>query len=281
MAARVDADSGVTIRVEHLDTESGFIYCWSAVPAKATSCVVVCSGVLGDFMANYARERALGRDLAANDLGVVRFHYVGEGNSDGDRADMTFSTLVDNTRSVLQHARTMGFSEFAFVGSRIGAAVAATVATDLPSAPLAMWEPVSDPQRYLTEGHRAKRMSQLARESAPAPTDWRAELAEHGVIDLLGYDIHQRFVESFQDVDLAALLEDHPRPVLIARFRAGTKGRDRLADDLMARGLDIERVFFDVTEPWWFDRETDPDSGDLIPATTRWIATQLARRATP
>lgn len=278
MALRVDADSGSTIRVEHLESSRGFIYCWSAVPAEASACVVVCSGVLGDFMANYARERALGKDLASRSIGVVRFHYIGEGNSDGHRADMTFSSLVDDTRSVLHYTGGLGFSDVALVGSRIGAAVAAAVASDHPAAPLAMWEPVADPRRYLTEGYRAKRMSELAQENATEPTDWRAELAEHGVIDLLGYDVHARFVESFQEVNLTSLLAEHAGPVLIARFREAAKRRDRLAEELTARGVEVERVSFEVREPWWFDRETNPDSGELIPATTRWLADNLARR---
>lgn len=231
-------------------------------------------------MANYHRERLLGQQLASCGIAVMRFHYVGEGNSDGVRADMTFASLCENTEAVVDHGRSLGFSDFAFIGSRIGAAVAARTAASNSTTPLAMWEPVSDPRRYMTEGHRAQRMSQLAQESASEATDWRADLAEHGVTDILGYDIHREFVDSFEGVDLVSMLEGHTGPVLIARFRSAAKTRDKLADDLLAQGLAVDRVFVDVTEPWWFDRETDPDSGDLLPATAQWIESRLARGAT-
>ncbi len=284
MAVRVDSESGLTKRLEHVDTRHGFIYTWSLVPPDAKCCVVVCSGVFGDFMANYHRERALGRNLASRGIAVIRFHYIGEGNSDGDRSEMTFTTLCENTRAILEYAESLGFTDFGLVGSRVGALVAAQAASWLPTVPLVLWEPITDPIRYLTEGQRAKKMSQVARsESAAsaASTDWRAELNEQGVIDLLGYDIHLNFVESFEGVDLSSSLGRHGGPILLARFHGSAANRDRLMEDLSSDGRSVDRVFFDVAEPWWFDRETRPESGELLPATTRWLEANLLETPTP
>ena len=45
---------------------------------------------------------------------------------------MTLSTLYDDARAVLNHAESLGFSQFALLGTRVGALVAAATVASLP-----------------------------------------------------------------------------------------------------------------------------------------------------
>jgi pimeloyl-ACP methyl ester carboxylesterase len=276
LAARVDPVTGVEERLAHVPTPRGLIYSWTALPPEAHSCLLICSSVFGDFTANYHRERLLGLNLASNGQGVIRFHYTGEGNSQGDRRDMTFSSLCGDARAVLDHATALGFSEFAVLGTRLGTLVAAATVASMPSVPLALWEPVPDPLRFIEEAQRAKRISRAARGVNGEATQWREELERNGFLDLLGYDVYFPLIDSLKGVDFLTTIGFEPRRVFIARFRGQAGTSDPMSDALVARGFSVESGIFGLSESWWFHNELVPESGDLIVATSEWLARALA-----
>jgi hypothetical protein len=274
-AVRIDGATGLEIRLEHVPTPRGLIYAWMARPAGARSCVLVCSSLFGDFTANYHRERLLGLALAAQGHGVVRFHYVGEGNSEGERRDMTFASLCEDASTLLGHAATLGFSEFAVLGTRLGGLVAAATVASKPSVPLVLWEPVADPTVFLKSAQRAKRMSQAAQSGVPVAADWRQELENEGRLDLLGYDVYRPLIDTIMPVDLVATLGSEPRRVFIGRFGGKSTEMDPLAAELQKRGFEVGWGRYDFSESWWFQSELVPESGDLISATAAWLARAL------
>jgi hypothetical protein len=228
--------------------------------------------VFGDFVANYHRERSLGRALAANGLGVVRFHYAGEGNSEGERCDMTFGTLCDDTAAVADYARGLGYTRLAVLGTRLGSLVAAA---SVPSAPLALWEPVTQPLRFFAEAQRAKRISQVAQEMEGNGGDWRRELDENGKLDLLGYDVYAPMIDSIAHVDLLNVIGAPPRSVFVGRFRGSVDTADPLTEKLRERGFLVENASFGLSESWWFHSEFVSESGALITATRDWLVAAL------
>ena len=276
---RLDALSGVEERLEHVYTPRGVLYVWTARPPQPSSCVLVCSSVFGDFVANYHRERTLGRALAARGQGVIRFHYAGEGNSQGERSDMTFSTLCADAEAVADHARALGFTRLAVLGTRLGSLVAAATVASMPSSPLALWEPVTDPLRFVSEAQRAKRISQVAQEGAGSQADWRQELRQNGMLDLLGYDVYSPMIDSLSHVDLLQIIGPVPRPVFIGRFRDKAEGKDPLLDSLIQLGFPVQAAGFGLSESWWFHDEFASESGDLISATSDWLVAALLEPA--
>lgn len=274
-AVRIDDETGVELRLEHLPTPRGRLYSATSRPPGAHTCVLICSSVFADFSANYHRERLLGRSLVAQGIGVIRFHYVGEGNSEGDREAMTFSSLCEDAAAVLEYGRSLGFSEFALLGTRIGALVAASTAASMPAAPLALWEPVVDPLRFLTEADRARRMSQLAKGGEGSKIGWREELARNGVLDLIGYEVYPPFIESLEDADLVGSLGPPPRRIFVVRFRGKGGATDPLVQALSERGFMLELETADLSEAWWFHSERVPETGDLITTTTEWLTNAL------
>jgi pimeloyl-ACP methyl ester carboxylesterase len=277
-AVRVDAATSIEERLEHVATPRGLLYSWTARPPQAESCVLVCSSVFGDFVANYHRERLIGRLLAARGHGVVRFHYAGEGNSQGNRRDMTLSTLCDDARAVLDHAKSLGFSKFAVLGTRVGALVAAAIVSDLPpSVPLAVWEPPKDPLRFFAEAQRANRMSRASQGGAEnGASNWRQELEKNGVVHLLGYDVYPAMVKSLENVDFLTTLGTQPRKVMLARFASKEGAPDPIRDGLVERGFSVEYGSHGLTESWWFHSERVPEVTGLIGATVEWLTASLS-----
>lgn len=261
-----------------MSTPRGRVYTFTARPPQARSCVLVCSSIFGDFSANYYRERLLGQALVDRGIGVIRFHYVGEGNSEGERSGMTFSSLCEDAAAVLDHAEFVGFSEFAVLGTRVGALVAAATVSSRPGVPLVLWEPVTEPRRFITEALRARRMSQMAQGDAGSTTDWRQELEEKGMLDLVGYELYPPLLESLERVDLLSALGTEPRRAFIVRFRGKPGASDPLAEALRERGISVESDILELSESWWFHSETVPETGDLITATTTWFSNELSEK---
>ncbi len=267
-------DDGV-VAVESLapvQTPRGSLYTWTAQPAGSSSCVVICSSLFGDFTGHYHRERLLGQALAKAGHGVIRFHYAGEGNSEGDPSAMTFDSLCDDARAVIGHAESLGFKDFVLVGTRIGALVAAATVATWPSVPLVLWEPVTDPLVFFAQGYRAKRMSLVVNDRHPQATDWRQELEQNGVLDLFGYDVYPPLIQSLENVGLLAALGLEPRRMYIAGFQRGASTHAPTRAELTRRGFPVETADFDLSESWWFASEKVPRSGELISETAAWIA---------
>ena len=91
--------------------------------------LVICSPILADFGANYQREVNLARHLAADGVAVQRFHPRGTGHSDGDAADLTLQSLIDDATQAFAHLRDrLPGRTIAVLGTRFSALVATRVA---------------------------------------------------------------------------------------------------------------------------------------------------------
>jgi hypothetical protein len=191
---------------------------------------------------------------------------------------MTFSSLCDDAAAVMDHAASLGFTEFAVLGTRVGALVAAATVASMPATPLALWEPVADPIRFVADAERARRMSRLAKGGGGPTNGWREELDRNGVLDLVGYEVYPPLIDSLENVDLASILGSVPRRVFIVRFR-GKAGADPLADALVERGFAVQTGMFGLSEAWWFHEAVVPESGDLVTSTTAWLTNALSEAA--
>lgn len=224
--------------------------------------VLVCLGALSDSRVDDGRAARLGCRLAASGVAAQRFHYRGDWPSDGDPRSVGFDDLVADAARALDLLRDRaGATRVAFVGSRLGALVAARLARAVPGAPVALWAPVPDPRAALEQAARARR--QRVGE-VDAPLD---------VFDtLLAVELAQGTVRS-----LVEELGEGPRPVLLAIGPAG--GEEAIVPGLRARGLAVDVVphTYDV----WRDGRPVPGvpADALVDGTTAWLLARLAPEA--
>lgn len=286
-AERVDSQSGLRERAAFTSAGASDeqVLVFSYVPARdPIGTVVVCPSILGDFLANYRREVMLARSLAAAGMAVLRFHYRGTGNSEGDPARLTLETMATDTRRMTE-VLAGGFPAvpIGFVGTRWGALSAATAAADHAGAPLVLCEPLTALGRFFDDAMQSRAMSAIATGKSVKSARQISELLDRdGYADIVGNVVHRALYDSTVGADAVALLSAGPHhPRLLVQFG----GRDlrpahrKLDKQFADSGSALETTIVDVAESWWFR----PEAPTLVPvahgfndAVSSWLRSQLA-----
>jgi pimeloyl-ACP methyl ester carboxylesterase len=278
-AERVDPKTGTREVAEFVglrDRKLRFVH----LPAGAArGTVVICSSVYAEFMKNYRREVRLARNLATAGFAAVRLQYRGSGNSEGDPATVTLSSLAEDiSETVKELSGYPDSSAPIYVGTRIGAVVAALAAP--PSAPLVLWEPVLNGDRWLKEGIRAATISSVSRQVEDGSSDSRTSidrLEEDGVLDLLGFALYQKLVDDIRQIKLEDLLADRRGKMLIVQIGGGSEPKPvfvQFVERLHSKGADIELLSAGRDVAWWFEdggvRDFATDD-EVIAPTIDWL----------
>jgi alpha-beta hydrolase superfamily lysophospholipase len=244
--------------------------------------VLICSPPAAELEKNYRRETLLAEALAGRGLAVQRFHFRGAGHSDGDPLAITFDSMLHDVLEAAAHlSERSDVSTLGFVGTRLGALVAAAAATTRDGAPLVCWEPVLEGRRYFREAFRAVAMRALRQgEGAPAQGPV-ASLRERGSIDVLGHAVGLPLYETLVERTLAETLAARPREVLLVQLSrdpaVGSAHRDAAAR-LQGLGLPVETRVIEEAEPWWFGEHRRGRKA-LTAATSDWLAARLTGTA--
>lgn len=290
-AAYTDA-AGITHHVEFIGSNGHRIFAARTSPRDSSAAVLLCSPILAEFPKNYRREVLLARALAAAGVTAQRFHYRGAGHSDGDSSVLTLATMKEDALTAIEHlVGATRLTHLGFVGTRLGAVAAATVAASVDGAPLVLWDPVIEPVAYVAEvlEHRLVTASQ---EDA-APQRAQSGLSEPGVnqpIDVVGYSVEETLAESISAHRLEAELGDRTGPTLVVQLDETGQLRDdcaQLVERWRAAGSEVDTAIVDPQQGWW--SLDDPRLKDrmllegtpLIGLTAEWLGSHLAAPAVP
>lgn len=253
--------------------------------------VVICSSLHAEFLRNYRREVLLARALCRQGTPVQRFQYRGEGNSLGPVDDITFPRLCEDAKAAADHLRERtGVSRVVFLGTRLGGLVAAAAASG-ETAPVVLWEPVFETDRYFREAFRARMIRELKEGGTVRPSvdSMVAELRAAGVVDILGYQIHFPLYESAIGRTLVTELGSCARPVLLVQITKSSEPRgdhDKVSAAWEDAGFAVERRVISEDEAWWYvgedwqAEEARPATSALVEATCSWVA-KIDAAATP
>lgn len=107
---------------------------------------------------------AFARRLAAAGYPVLRFDYMGQGDSEGDLRDASVATcLSDLACAIEQTKRMIGCDQIALLGLRLGATLASLAAEERSDIrALVLWAPIVDGARYMQELLRTNLTTQMA-----------------------------------------------------------------------------------------------------------------------
>lgn len=278
---------GIVVRADFIGPVDERLFAVSHLPARAPRAgVVVCPPLYAEAIRNQRRELVAGWELSAAGFAVQRFHYRGSGHSDGETSSLVLERLVDDARRVARHLQeAASVEQLAFVGTRIGATVAALAAADFPDAPLVLWAPIVDMDAYLTELRRA-RMIGLLREGRQADAKSTDHFGANGHIDVVGYPVSQRLYESVAAAPLEeAVRSAGPRTVLALQMTRRQEVRPDLAavvERWNAAGLRATAGVVPYDEAWWFGAagssviELSAGGLDVVPATVAAFQDQLS-----
>lgn len=290
-ADRVDPRTGVRERAAFSAVGTGGeqMLLFSYEPAgDPIGVVLICPSILGDFLANYRREVNLARCLASFGMAVARFHYRGTGNSGGDPAQLTLSSMDTDTRWAARElvGRHPGLP-IGFVGTRWGAlSVAAAAAHDYPRAPMVLCEPVTDFSRFYSDGMRSRAFSALATGKTSQPARQISDLLmRDGCADIVGNVVHPALYDSTVGVEPGQILTTgSSHSSLLVQFK-GTDLRPanrKLVKQFAAARMHVETTIIDIAESWWFR----PQAPHLVPvahafndAVRTWLQSELPASA--
>ena len=240
--------------------------------------LVQCHGLGVEQIALYRAEVLHARAAAAAGIPVFRYHARGHGDSSGDFSAVDFDGLVQDALAAAAEARRRsGRGQTMWLGVRFGGLVAArAIPSDPTSRALALWEPARQGLEYFRGQLRSMLFSQVAQGLRPdATVDQLLErLGREGRLDVHGYYLHRRIVESSRDVDLAGALASWSGPTLLAQI----ENRARLAPRTAALAAQLEangaRVVTSIVrdEPGWhFTQNPAWECPALVRDTCEWV----------
>lgn len=218
------------------------------------------------------------RALAARGHAVLRFDYMGAGDSSGMTPDTSLRTHLDDLRTAARELRRRvpGARRVGFIGLRLGATFAALAAEEGEcDGPLVLWDPVVDGEAYFQELLRINLSTQLAVYGKVQETrEVLQEKIRAGTpVNVDGYEIGKVLFEDCARAQLLpAAAKRHAGPTLVVQIVANDKQKER--DDLnaLAAHYNAGTATRAVEQPFW--REIKPFIGrapNLERVTLEWL----------
>ena len=195
---------------------------------------VLCHPYGADYDSAYRSFRILAARLAKAGVHVLRFDYLGTGDSTGDIEDASVPEWIDNVCTALHELRAVhDLREVSLVGLRMGATLAALAAVECQIVDrVVLWEPVVDGGEYvrtLRALHRAWLEDELR--------EGREALSSDD--DVLGYRLTERLRGDFESVSLLSL-QKAPAPFAHVVSQTPSSAHEHLTERLRALGAVVE-----------------------------------------
>jgi pimeloyl-ACP methyl ester carboxylesterase len=237
--------------------------------------VVICSSIHAELLKSYRIEVLLARALAAHGFAVHRFHYCGAGNSEAEGDELTLPAMIEAGRQTTERIVGLaGTNKLVFVGIRIGAYPATVLAAESGGAPLILWDPVLDTDRFMKDALRTHAIAAIKGEAKPESVqESLARLDRDGSIDLLGYELRSEFHTSIRGKKLSDYSPQGSR-VLVVPF--GSLDVEPLAQTWGRRGIEVTNIGKADRAAWWLvednTKEQQERGAALASRTADWIA---------
>lgn len=262
-------------RAQFVDLDSGHIATTEYVPDEPSGeHVVICPSIMADFLHNLRREVVLSRWLCARGCHVVRFQYLGTGNSGGDDALNTLDQMALDAVAVADHLIGSGDVSTTWLGTRLGAFPAVRAAAERGDDRVVLVDPVLAGKTFVKEGFRA-RLATNAKDGGDTITiaELKKMLQDAGEVDILGQTLTLPMYEQLLSADLASNLGTIGSSLLVQLGGDQMKkGLSSLASELRSSGADVTTMVIEDSLGWWFaESEALPDD-DLIARLGGWIA---------
>ena len=215
------------------------------------------------------------RALAAAGHPVLRFDYMGNGDSGGTFAESTLESAQEDVLTAVQEIRRRtGRPEVSLLGLRLGGTVASLAAERLTNIDrLILWAPIVDGALYMQELLRINVSTQMTvyKEVRRDRDELVAALRSGATVNVDGYEMALPMFEQVAAVRLAAQPKKTQSPCLIVHINK-LPGRPAPELEQLAGCYANARVVFAQEEPFWKEIQRFYDSAPaLFQATRQWL----------
>jgi exosortase A-associated hydrolase 2 len=216
------------------------------------------------------------RQLAVEGHPVLRFDYMGNGDSDGDFSAVSLQTIAADVRAATDVARQKtGADKVNLLGLRFGGLIASLVAEELDTVErLLLWAPVVDGSRYMQELLRINLTTQMAihkevREDRAALV---AQMEQGATVNVDGYEMALPLYTEVSAVKLTDSPKRFAGRCLITSIERQPRSSPEL--DKLAGSYQRATVACAQEEPFWKEIQRFYDRAPgLFDATTEWLRT--------
>lgn len=216
------------------------------------------------------------RRLAARGHAVLRFDYMGNGDSTGHFSESSLETELADVHAAIHEVRERtGQTQVGLLGLRLGATVAALAAEQASSiGPLVLWAPIVDGARYMQEALRSNLTTQMATfKEVRYDRAALVEMMEQGsTVNVDGYEMAHPLFSSFSAVKLAADPKTHAGPCLVVNIER-MPGKPAPDLDALAARYGQGTLGFAQEEPFWREiaKSYQEHAPALFDVTTQWL----------
>ncbi|RFU46002.1 serine aminopeptidase domain-containing protein [Paraburkholderia sp. DHOC27] len=236
-------------------------------PAAGDRGVVICNPMGHEAMWLHAAMRELAERISARGVSVLRFDYLGTGDSTDLAGALRPDAWVDEVLEAVHYLkRVTGVERISLAGFRYGATVAALASQLTEVDSLALLAPVVSTRLFLREMgvlHQAWRHTAgFGEGEAVTPP---------GARDILGHRFNADVLDTLGTLDLRKEATPHVKRVLLAH--SGPRDPSyALGAHYEANGIEVASIAFDnyaqVMQPPWMTEL--PES--VLSATTDWLS---------
>jgi pimeloyl-ACP methyl ester carboxylesterase len=184
------------------------------------------------MVSGYARFARWAKQLAQEGIAVLRFHYRGTGESDGDSSQFDLEAACADTEMAVGRLRELlGSKQVGLFGYRLGATLAACVAAKVGASVLLLWSPVINLSSYVQEILRLQLTTGLTHHGPTGVKITRHELIrqlEAGqCIDVLGYEFSPALYRQLMATDPWVIPPVRAQVLWLARSQEGSPGAEK------------------------------------------------------
>ena len=217
------------------------------------------------------------RALAALGHPVLRFDYMGNGDSDGEFSESTLESMQDDVRSAI--AQLAGHTQsrrVSLLGLRLGATIASLVAESAPEVErLILWAPIIDGNRYMQESLRSNLTTQMAtyKEIRQDREAMVSAMQQGATVNIDGYDMSCALFAQISAVRLGDPQKEYAGPTLIALVER-QQPRQSHEMERLAASYEHSTLVFAQEEPFWKEiLRYYQDAPNLFDLTMSWLKT--------
>ena len=252
---------GVLHEAKKTSRGEGFVFCAPFAEEKLWAHRV---------MVNFARE------LAERGYPVLRFDYMGNGDSEGNFEESTLESMLSDTQCAIRTLKenVIGVESVNLLGLRLGATIAALSAENNGDAKrLILWEPIVTGSAYMREMLRINLSTQAAvYKKILHNTDALIQMMKDGkTVNVDGYEVAWPLYEQIAGIDLLSEKGIHDGRALVVQISRKEGTMSPVLVKLNEKYKDI-RAAIAVEEPFWKEiRQYYPRADNLYQVTMNWL----------
>ena len=243
--------------------------------------VVLCAPFAEEKLWSHRVFVDFARKLAKEGYTVLRFDYMGHGDSEGEFENSTVATRLSDIKSSLAVIRKKSnVRKIGLLGLRLGAALAAISSESISDIEfLILWEPVIKVEAYLQQCLRSNLATQMAihKKILRNRKELTGDLNNGKPVNIDGYMFSGDFYQQAAGIDLVKYDINFSKPVQIIQIAKNRKSplKKDIKELFELKYKDVNQLnelSKAVEEPFWSELKTYyQNAPDLFDKTCSWL----------